>query len=152
MQFQQTSRGGSSTDPNSHVIEFKDQNLKNALLAYMKNPHNHAPFIPQDAQEITEDQAKKVEDLSNYVNLYPDDDYEVVLDWDIKEDPPLKCKKIQHLDGLEKFTQLKKLDLSGNNISDLTPLKGLTSLEILALDENKISDIQSLSSLTNLKA
>ena len=118
----------------------------------MKKPHNHAPFIPQDAQEITEDQAKKVEDLSNYVNLYPDDDYEVVLDGDIKEDPPLKCKKIQHLDGLEKFTQLKKLDLSGNNISDLTPLKGLTSLEILTLDENKISDIQSLSSLTNLKA
>ena len=141
--------GGSSTDPNSHVIEFKDENLKKALLDYMKKKG----FIGSDATDITEAQAKKVEDLSNYVDFYyNDDDYEFVLDGDIKEDPPLMYKKIQHLDGLEKFTQLKKLDLSGNNISDLTPLKGLTSLEILTLDENKISDIQSLSSLTNLKA
>ena len=154
MQFQQTSRGGggSSTDPNTSIIQFKDQNLKAALLAYMKNPHNHAPFIPQDATEITEDQAKQVTDLSNYDDLDSDDYDELCRNVGGAENSPLLDKKIQHLDGLEKFTNLKKLDLFKNNISDLTPLKDLTSLEILDLSENKITSIQSLEKLTNLKA
>ena len=153
MQFQQTSKGGgSSTDPNSHVIEFKDQNLKNALLDYMKNPHNHAPFISLDATDITEAQAQQVEVLGNYCDLDPNDYYELIGDGDGEKNWPLNGKKIQCLDGLEKFTRLKKLDLSNNNISDLTPLKGLIKLEILDLSENKITSIQSLEKLTNLKA
>ena len=38
-----------------------------------------------------------------------------------------KGRKIQNLAGLEKCTNLLLLDLSNNEISDLTPIKGLTS-------------------------
>ena len=43
------------------------------------------------------------------------------------------------------------LDLTGNNIIDLTPLKGLTQLDNLYLGDNNISDLSPLAGLTNLK-
>ena len=44
-----------------------------------------------------------------------------------------------------------KLDLTENNITDLTPLAGLTKLEILYLWENWITDVTPLAGLTKLK-
>ncbi len=48
------------------------------------------------------------------------------------------------------LTNLERLYLDNNNISDLSPLSGLTNLEWLYLDNNSISDLSSLSGLTNL--
>ncbi|EKS8444446.1 leucine-rich repeat domain-containing protein [Listeria monocytogenes] len=45
---------------------------------------------------------------------------------------------------------LEVLDLSGNQISDITPLSNLTNLSSLYLNNNQISDISPLSNLTDL--
>ena len=45
---------------------------------------------------------------------------------------------------------LKRLDLDGNLISDLSPMASLTNLTSLSLSDNNISDISPLSGLTDL--
>ncbi len=52
---------------------------------------------------------------------------------------------------LSKFQRLEKLDLSMNQISDISNLKELKGLTYLRLDSNQISDISSLKKLKNLK-
>ncbi|MEG4344274.1 leucine-rich repeat domain-containing protein, partial [Microcoleus sp. A003_D6] len=51
---------------------------------------------------------------------------------------------------LQSLTNLTKLYLSNNQISDITPLQSLTNLTHLYLYGNQISDITPLQSLTNL--
>lgn len=48
----------------------------------------------------------------------------------------LKKLPLASLDGIEKFTALSDLDLTGTNLSDLSPLLALPSLETLTLDES----------------
>lgn len=57
---------------------------------------------------------------------------------------------ISDISGIEKFTNLTKLNASNNKISDISALKGLTNLTELYLNYNNISDISSLKELTNL--
>ncbi|WP_243388159.1 leucine-rich repeat domain-containing protein [Bacillus kexueae] len=57
---------------------------------------------------------------------------------------------ISDLTGLEKAVNLKDLDLSFNQIEDLSPLQSLSLLESLALWGNDIKDITPLSNLVNL--
>ncbi len=52
---------------------------------------------------------------------------------------------------LYKMKKLTILDLSFNNISDISTLSGLSNLISLVLNENQISDIGALSGLTNLE-
>lgn len=58
---------------------------------------------------------------------------------------------IDSLAGIEQFTALKTLDLSGNRISDVTPLRKLQSLEKLTLANNQIGSIWTMIPLSNLK-
>ena len=59
---------------------------------------------------------------------------------------------IRNLTGLEFATNLTKLHLGLNEISDLAPLKNLTNLIELDLHRNKrISDVSPLKNLTNLR-
>ncbi len=58
---------------------------------------------------------------------------------------------IQNIDGLQFFTSLEYLDLSGHAIGDITPLAGLTKLSTLILTGNPVSDIAPLSGLTSLR-
>ena len=51
----------------------------------------------------------------------------------------------------EKFPNLKKLNLSDNQISDLSLLAGLVQLKELYLSENQISDLSPLTGLLQLK-
>ena len=52
---------------------------------------------------------------------------------------------------LAEMTNLRSLDLGGNNISDLSPLAGLTSLRSLQLsDNNEIADLSPLAGLTEM--
>ena len=55
------------------------------------------------------------------------------------------------LRGLEKFTDLEILRLSGSRISDLSPLRGLTKLQELCLPGSSVSDLSALSGLRQLK-
>lgn len=50
------------------------------------------------------------------------------------------------------LTQLKKLDLSYNGLTDVSALKTLTKLEELLLNENQLTDISALENLKQLKA
>lgn len=58
---------------------------------------------------------------------------------------------VYSLEGLQYAKDLKKIDLSYNRVSDLTPLKDLTNLRKLSFYMNKISDISPLENLTNME-
>ena len=68
---------------------------------------------------------------------------------DIEELSASRCS-ISVLTGLEFATNLKRLDLSGNEISNISPLSKLTSLTGLDLSDNELSDVSPLSNLTQL--
>lgn len=57
---------------------------------------------------------------------------------------------IGEISGLENFTNLEWLNLSGNTISDISALESLTKLTSLSIGGNQISDISVLGSLTSL--
>jgi internalin A len=59
---------------------------------------------------------------------------------------------ISDLEALATLTNLKSLDLEGNEISDLTPLIGLIHLEHLNLESNKIIELKPIASLSRLKS
>ena len=58
---------------------------------------------------------------------------------------------ISDISGLAELTQLTHLDLGENSISDISALANLKELIELRLDSNLITDISPLSGLTNLK-
>ncbi len=58
---------------------------------------------------------------------------------------------IRSIAGLESFTNLESLDLSGNAITDLAPLSALTNLKALILTNCTAEDYTPLSNLTNLR-
>jgi len=63
-------------------------------------------------------------------------------------------KGIVDLDGIEYATNLKRLELSHNNIADISKLSTLTTLEYLRLDHyatGNISNIDALAGLTSLQ-
>lgn len=60
--------------------------------------------------------------------------------------------KIADLHGIERCQNLKRLGLTLQSVSDLSPLANLTKLEKLEVDQNfLITDISPLANLTNLK-
>ena len=63
----------------------------------------------------------------------------------------LSGQNIKDLTGLEHATSLEGVSLSGNQISNLSPLAGLTQLEELRFQLNGISNINSLAGLTQLR-
>lgn len=58
---------------------------------------------------------------------------------------------IAEIKGLDNLTNLKKLDLSWNQIEEIKGLENLTQLEMLKLDNNEIKEIKGLGNLTNLQ-
>ena len=67
-----------------------------------------------------------------------------------KNQRPEGITTIKDLTGLEHATELRNLDIQGNEISDIRPLAGLKQLERLILERNEITDISSLAGLTQL--
>jgi len=57
---------------------------------------------------------------------------------------------IKNLTGIEYALILERLNLSGNQISDISPLEGLANLIVLRLPSNQISNLSPLSALTKL--
>ncbi|NET59205.1 MAG: leucine-rich repeat domain-containing protein [Symploca sp. SIO2E6] len=52
---------------------------------------------------------------------------------------------------LSGLTQLQQLDLSRNQVTDISPLSGLTQLQQLDLSRTQVTDVFPLSGLTQLK-
>ena len=65
--------------------------------------------------------------------------------------PESQTEKIRSLKGLEYATSLRELNLSGNDIRDISPLRDLANLTILNLSGNDIRNLSPLGGLTNLK-
>lgn len=63
----------------------------------------------------------------------------------------LKQYGIRSLAGIESFENLQNLDLSGNEISDISPVGKLERLQSLNLSDNNIMDIGPLRGLQQLK-
>ncbi len=58
---------------------------------------------------------------------------------------------ISKIEGLEKLTELKRLDLYGNEIFEIKGLERLINLEYLDLSGSEITEIKGLENLINLK-
>ena len=65
----------------------------------------------------------------------------------------LNCSSagIEQLDGLEQFSNLEKLKLSGNRIRNLLSIAPLSSLQSLWLDNNLVVDAVPLTKIPNLE-
>ncbi len=61
-----------------------------------------------------------------------------------------RLKNLNSIAFLKNLTQLTKLDLRNNQISDIEPIKNLKQISTLDLSGNQISDIESLRHLSNL--
>ncbi|WP_432664888.1 leucine-rich repeat domain-containing protein [Wukongibacter baidiensis] len=59
---------------------------------------------------------------------------------------------ISNLEGIQYFTNLQRIYLGNNEISDISLLRDLTNIEYLYLHKNKITNLSSLKGLTNLKS
>ena len=149
----------------SPIIQFKDERLKKALLAEMKNQK----LISENAADITKDDALKlttfgsnycysffdgIQNFKNLTSLYADNisisDFEPLASLTKLTNLSLQRNDISDLKFITKLTNLVNLKLRDNQISDLAPLKSLTKLETLDLVGNQISDITPLKNLSNL--
>ena len=62
----------------------------------------------------------------------------------------IQGNQISDLSPINGLTKLQHLDISGNEISDLSPLAGLKNLEHVKVSHNNISDLSPLARLSNL--
>ncbi len=65
----------------------------------------------------------------------------------------LECldRGVESLTGLEVLTEVVRLDLANNEISDLSPLADFTGLRRLSLDGNPVDDLAPLALLASLR-
>jgi Leucine-rich repeat (LRR) protein len=61
-------------------------------------------------------------------------------------------KGVQSLDGMDQLTSLKNLNVSHNQVSDLSPLANVKGLQVLYATNNDIESIEALNALLDLNA
>ncbi|WP_274362909.1 CotH kinase family protein [Paenibacillus thermotolerans] len=83
--------------------------------------------------------------------LYKDPDELTFADLKQVEELDLRNRGLQDLAGLEYLTNLVRLDLEKNVISDLSPLASLKRLQELNVQDNRIRDISALRHMLQLK-
>lgn len=121
---------------NSKEVTIKDNKLKNAIIGQLKHQN-----IYKDGQKITEKRMEMLTALDCHLNFTQG-----------------RNGGIKSLEGIEYATNIRTLDLGGNEVVDLTPLKGCKKLEVLNLEDQYsleksqyLSDISPLGDLVNLK-
>lgn len=134
--------------------QFKDENLKNAILEIVKtvtNDNSKTTITLEDIDLITSDDLpsgkqlhlanKNITDLSG-LELFKDKGIEwIYLDWN----------NISDISALKEFNTLTKISASNNKISSLEPISFLINLQNINFSNNQISNINELKKLTNLK-
>ena len=98
---------------------------------------------------VLEERMRKKTGIKSGDIMYSDVKNIIYLDFSVHEvvDNDAKIKDISALSSL---TNLKYLNLRGNEISDISKISNLTSLEKVDLSSNQISDISALGGLTDL--
>jgi LPXTG-motif cell wall-anchored protein len=127
-----------SAPPAGEVVDFADENLKNAIANQLKIQHRN--IYTDDMEKLTDLDAG-YSDISDLSGL----EYAVNL-----ENLMLYGNKIEDLSPLANLTNLVSLDLDENLITSIGNLKNLKNLETLFLSFNQIEDIGVLSELPNL--
>ena len=81
-----------------------------------------------------------------------ENDYSLVSNSAIKDVSILDCSYlgINTFAGLEQFFAINELDISGNNISNLTPLATLNNLKILYVIGGEVSSLNDITALNSL--
>jgi len=89
---------------------------------------------------------------SRYPNSFDQDGYLIIANART-ETLPLICvdQGIQNADGIQYFTNIKRIRLSNNAIRQLPDLFRLENLEVLEINDNQIDYLPDLSYLTKLK-
>ena len=87
--------------------------------------------------------------IAETLNKAPNDP---ITDEDMKQLTQLRAdgRGIQNLTGLEYATNLERIELRRNAISDVTPLRGLIRLNNIKLRDNIISDVSPLANLISV--
>lgn len=126
---------------NSKEVDIKDEILKKAIINQLKHQN-----IYKDGQKITEKKMSQLKGLDCNLNFTQS-----------------RRGGIKSLEGLEYAVNMTILDLTGNEVIDLTPLKKCKNLETLELDDQYLAkseqnptdkyltDISPLKGLTKLK-
>ena len=121
---------------NSKEVNIKDEILKKAIINQLKHQN-----IYKDGQKITEKKMSQLKGLDCNLNFTQS-----------------RSGGIKSLEGLEYAVNMTILDLTGNEVIDLTPLKKCKNLETLELDAQYsmksgqyLTDISPLKDLTKLK-
>ncbi|MEG2868715.1 MAG: hypothetical protein RR894_13300 [Terrisporobacter sp.] len=118
--------------PIEEVVNIEDAYLRKAINKALGRDVNSLDNITvNDMENIT-----KID--SGFLELHTDE----------KGEPK---RGIKSLSGLEYAKNLKTLQISMNNVNDLTPIKDLTNLEFLEVYRNEISDLTPLRNLKNLE-
>jgi len=112
---------GSSTDKNDEKI------INDAINRSLNKP------VSVEVNEATPEEYPLVKTLS----IYP-----------IEERP--EDRKVVNITLVGKLTEVAELNLSANNISDLSPLAGLNKLTRLDFSLNKVADLKPLEGKNNL--
>ena len=116
---------GGSKQAGGDAIVFNDQVLEQKVREIMGKPNGDITVA--DAEAVTELDAS--------------------VEWQqhIPEETQIK-----DIGALRYFKNLKRLTLTFNRITDITPLAGLTQLELLDVGANQISDISAVSEMKGL--
>ncbi|MFA5069652.1 MAG: leucine-rich repeat domain-containing protein, partial [Candidatus Omnitrophota bacterium] len=142
-------------------FNFYDSNWQNLPTGYYK----WAIIAHYDYDNYSEPAFSNV--IYKVVNLIPDDNFRMAINEELGQPadyiPTIADlngltrtlyaneRNILSIEGAQYLTNLQKLDLSDNRISDLSPLAGLINLHELYLDVNQISDLSPLEGMTNLQ-
>jgi len=111
----------------SDIVEFTDKLLENAVRNAMQKPTG----------DITLKEAQAVTSLNLSNSSF--------------DDMTSKNGGIRDISALKHFTGLRELDISFNQISNLTPISSLSSLETLVFSGTWVEDISPLKDLPNIK-
>ena len=112
--------------------------------------------IPEDFITITFNDENLYGNIQMLINNYIKNDSKLQIiasknEIENIESIELEGKGISYLRGIECFINLKKLDLSNNNIEDLAPLSQLENIEYLNLNSNSNIELVSLNAISNYK-
>ena len=143
---------------NSKEVDIKDEILKKAIINQLKHQN-----IYKDGQKITEKKMSQLKGLDCNLNFTQSrsggikslEGLEYAVNMTILD---LTGNEVIDLTPLKKCKNLETLELdaqysikSGQYLTDISPLKGLTKLKKLVLKNNKIEDLSAIGNLTNLE-
>lgn len=149
-----------------NVIEIEPNNAEGYLslakaYSYMGDIDSANETL-QNGYEATDSQIIKNEIDRRTENTQPDDTVETNQNYitiadrsylaDTKELVLRNCElKDEDLAKIAEFTELERLDISDNDITDISPLSSLTKLKKFYAANNSISDLSPLSNLAEIE-